>query len=345
MFIIAQYKINLNIDSSCIAFYESFDINLLSRLRELYEGSCAYGCLIVRIHQVLRVGECQFISATDPCRGTIAVSFSARVVQYAPGDIIGGCISRESSSDRIPALTPLYAELIFARDTEAGTRDEALRVIGVGAALIGSARVTCANPGANRVSIQAALYEPINIVRYWPISRIASDIQWIPQYWVPAEFRDGEDSAVCNIYDYLREFVAIWARESAAINAKIPKFAQYVSRLFVARTSEYETDNSIASKSILDVKVESLSNAAAIAIYPGDDPFSCTVRIVSQGTPIPAEWTRARPYQPRDAIITQIAEYFADIHIAAIETLNALTDPKCAQATKALIATQMSRKK
>lgn len=343
MFIIAQYNVSLSIEA-CVAFYSNFEVNLRDRVRELYEGLCVNGCLIVHIHRIVRVGECQLNNTGNPSRGSLSVTFDARVVQYSRGDIIGGCIASETSSDRIPALTPSYAELIFARDIEAA-RDEALSVVSPGATMIANARIVCANPGAQRISVQASLYEPTRVVKYWPIIARAKldDGEWSPRYWIPAEFREeGIDSDSCDIFEYLRAIREAWSREVASAKGKTP-FAQHVGRLFRAQKCE-DVSSSLRPICVLDSSLgETIRNAFAIAIVPCDDPLECQVRIIESAEQIGANWECVRPAQLSEIVIIQCCEYFADIHLAAIETLRALIDENCARASKALITAQMAR--
>jgi hypothetical protein len=356
MYLLVRYYVQLDI-TSCAAFYADHDEQLRAMLEKQYVGVCMDGCLIVEIVRIVREGECQFTDPLNPCQGYLSVAFLARVIQYATGDIIGGCIasSRLSGGERVPALSK-YAEIIFARESEAQIRDELLKVVVEGAAILGVARMVLAKPGAPRISMCASIFEPIARTQYYPVvgwqNVMTDEAMTRESYWFPEMNRESADGVRAR--DMARASYEEW-RAVSAESAKIHEsLIPVVRNLFYPFASAHVADRKrvadrehIATRevSLLDCNATDFKDATAIIIPPESHVFDA--RLFITDAPIssfPSDWIAARALQSCGVALARRFEEFADYMTAASEMLRAISDQKVAAASLALINAQTSDK-
>ena len=364
MYLKIDYQVGLDINN-CVAFYTNFDENLITRLRDTYDGICYNGNLIIHVISVVKVGECMFVSPVLSTTGTLSVVFRALVVNYSPGDIIAGCVVRPIKGHGRITMQSVHSNAMIVQTKE----DQDTSVLGTDAVVTINATGVYAGPGSDRISVCATLYNPSAVTYYYPImagthaqapnsesmtrekyiSQLAIDNILAPMSAPPSNSGTiMEDIPGITIIQAARDAAEHLGIVSQRARAEFAKLPEIVRKLFYPFREEREPDvvKSGAVKTINLLDVLAIPDNATCLVMCGeycplDGKIGVTANPISS---FPEDWVLGELAQPLGVVVARRLEKFIDYATAGSVMLREFMIPAKLEASRNLIVLQSKKK-
>lgn len=370
MYLEIDFQVGLDI-GSCVAFYTNFERNLIERLRRDYDGVCYDGNLIIRVLRVVRCGECAFIAPTMPTIGTLSVVFRALVVNYSPDDLIAGCVVRPIKDHGRITMNSSHANVIIIQTKEA----QDVAVLDAGAVVAVRATGVLANPGSDKISVGAELYEPSATTYYFPImagtiehaatSEALTRTKYVgvgslAELFLEGEVRShsgqitGDDyHAIDSIHGMTvvqaardaHEYLAATMTRISKEHATLPN---NIRALFYPFRKEREPASvAAAALETINLLEARIPDAATCVVVCGEyNPLDAKICVsMAPLASLPESWVRGGLAQPAGVVLARRLENFIDFAIAGAIMAIEFMDPAKLIASKSLITLQASKKK
>jgi hypothetical protein len=352
MYLIARFFVDIDVVNP-IEFYMNFDQNLISKLRQLYDGICYGGRLILRVVGIADVGECVINQPTSATLGVLSVAFDAVVVDYKPGDLIT-CVGVRASRDGITMVRAKHSDIML--DQPRGSRE--LELLQPESAVVVRLQNTDANPGYRTIAARGAIFSPDRATYYYPIATAGDSVSdgaedmltraiYIPLSAIMRAF-DGElakvgggdadfpdDMPRVNVREALRDAMDVWAH--LEVNEKLKSVI--VPSMFNALTAGASVAPVHAECTRVNLVDCAAKPGATCLVIPGDvPPLDGKVDIAMLSTDkLPADWKCAAIAQPADVVIARCMEHQIDLISAAVALAREFSNPACMSATMGLM--------
>lgn len=347
---IESFEVNINVDNP-IEFYASdARLSALAQVRAIYEGVCYMGCLVLRVIDIARMGECQFVSPTKPCVGLLAVQFRAIITQYSPGDVITVTMNNDIVSTRIFGRS-MYASALFISDH---TNMDIHNAISQRSVVYATIVDVGAYPGYSTISARVELRKPTSAqggARCYPILRdTAADAFASP------ELRD--EKYVTGIDDKSGGLtIQSLARATRArINQKVAEYTKdavqkkihlIASTLLCANLSSGAPTGTIDGVPLVDlIDMNSIAqDITHLVVFDSVNPLDARIGVITAGA-FPSSASNWRKDDiPRKCceVITVLLEQYITIASAYENMMKELADTDKLKASSSIIHTLIPR--
>lgn len=349
MYLITRYTVDIEI-ANCVEFYTNFDQNVISQLRQLYDGICYGGRLILRVIDVERVGECVINQPTSPTLGILSVAFIALVVDYKPGDLLA-CVGVRASRDGLTMVRAKHADIILDRT---GTSRE-IDLLQPESVVIIRMQNTDANPGYKSIAARGSIFAPDRATYYYPIEPgTIADADESPEMtraiYAPlsamlrafdgalASAQEGDFANIAhgvNVREALRDAVEAW--ESAEANEKLKTvIAPSMFNTLPVGVAPQAASAGFVRADLVDCRIP---RGTTCLVMRGDvPPLSGKIDIATIALDqIPADWKRGAIAQPAGTVLAARMEHQINVITAGMVLLRELTNPARLSATAVLM--------
>lgn len=346
---IESFEVNINVDNPIEFYANGAQQSALAHIRAIYEGICYMGCLILRITDIARIGECQFVSPTKPCVGLLAVQFRAIITQYSPGDTITVTMNNDIVTTRIFGRST-YASALFISDPANLDIHSAISPKSVVYATIVDVG---AFPGYSSISARVELRKPTNALREssgarcYPILRNTLDNVFTSRELTDEKYVTSVDdksgglslqSMARAIRARIDQMVAEYAKSDTQKGIPIVARALLCSKV-TAATRALPLDG-IEIVDLINMR-KITQDATYLVVFDSVNPLDAQIGVISTDIsalpPLAANWRKDDIPRKCSEVIAMLLEQYITVALAYESMMSELTDGDKLKASASII--------